>query len=164
MSEMCIEIDSFGFLEVLADKFFGVQMVCFLINFLIGMEIMLEFLICVLGIVKCFVVFVNKCLDNLELELVDVIVQVVLEVVEGKLNDYFLFLVWQIGFGIQLNMNINEVVFNCVIQILGGEVGFKDLVYLNDYVNCLQSFNDIFLIVMYIVVVEEIFYVLILVL
>lgn len=88
--------------------------------------------------------------------------KVVDEVVEGKLNDYFFFVVWQIGLGIQINMNVNEVISNRVIEMLGGEFGSKIFVYFNDYVNKSQSLNDIFFIVMYIVVVIEVYEVLLL--
>lgn len=153
MIDICIEIDSFGLFEVLFDKFWGVQMQCLIMNFLIGWECQLVLVICVFGIIKQVVVQVNMVIGNLDVMLGNVMVQVVSEVVVGKFDDNFLLVVWQIGFGMQLNMNVNEVILNCVIQILGGEMGLKKFVYFNDYVNMGQLLNDIFLIVMYVVIV-----------
>lgn len=93
-------------------------------------------MICVFGIFKKFVVLVNKELGELLGDVVDFIVQVVDEVIVGKFDDEFLLVVFQIGLGIQFNMNINEVISNCVIELVGGECGLKKFVYFNDYVNC----------------------------
>lgn len=60
------------------------------------------------------------------------------------------------GLGIQSYMNINEVLVNCVSEIFKGKCGEKKFVYLNDYVNCGQFFNDVFFMVMYIVIVEQV--------
>ena len=115
MSEMRTETDSFGPLEVPADKLFGAQTARSLINFPIGTETMPEPLIRALGIVKRSAALANKRLDNLEPELADAIAQAALEVAEGKLNDHFPLSVWQTGSGTQSNMNTNEVVSNRAI-------------------------------------------------
>ncbi|KAA5793883.1 class II fumarate hydratase, partial [Klebsiella pneumoniae] len=66
------------------------------------------------------------------------------EVAEGKLNDHFPLVVWQTGSGTQTNMNVNEVISNRAIEMLGGELGSKKPVHPNDHVNKSQSSNDTF--------------------
>ena len=66
------------------------------------------------------------------------------EVIRGKLNDHFPLKVWQTGSGTQTNMNVNEVIANRAIQILGGKLGSKKPVHPNDHVNKSQSTNDVF--------------------
>ena len=66
------------------------------------------------------------------------------EVIAGKLNDHFPLSVWQTGSGTQSNMNVNEVISNRAIQILGGTMGSKKPVHPNDHVNKSQSSNDTF--------------------
>jgi fumarate hydratase class II len=156
MSEMRTETDSFGPLEVPADKLFGAQTARSLINFPIGTETMPVPLIRALGIVKRSAALTNKRLDNIESELADAIATAATEVAEGKLNDHFPLSVWQTGSGTQSNMNTNEVVSNRAIQILGGEVGSKNPVHPNDHVNRSQSSNDTFPTAMHIAAAEEI--------
>jgi fumarate hydratase class II len=156
MSEMRTETDSFGPLQVPADKLFGAQTARSLINFPIGTETMPVPLIRALGIVKRSAALANKNLDNIETVLADAIVRAATEVAEGKLNDHFPLSVWQTGSGTQSNMNTNEVVSNRAIQILGGVVGSKDPVHPNDHVNRSQSSNDTFPTAMHIAAAEEI--------
>jgi len=156
MRETRTETDSFGPLEVPADKLWGAQTARSLINFPIGTETMPKPLIRALGIVKYSAARANQRLDNLEPELADAIAQAALEVAEGKLDDNFPLSVWQTGSGTQSNMNTNEVVSNRAIQILGGEVGSKDPVHPNDHVNRSQSSNDTFPTAMHIAAAEQI--------
>jgi len=156
MSEMRTETDSFGPLQVPADKLFGAQTARSLINFPIGTETMPVPLIRALGIVKRSAALTNKRMDNIEPELGDAIAKAATEVAEGKLNDHFPLSVWQTGSGTQSNMNTNEVVSNRAIQILGGEVGSKDPVHPNDHCNRSQSSNDTFPTAMHIAAAEEI--------
>jgi fumarate hydratase class II len=156
MSEMRTETDSFGPLQVPADKLFGAQTARSLINFPIGTETMPVPLIRALGIVKRSAALANQKLDNIEPELAQAIVTAATEVAEGKLNDHFPLSVWQTGSGTQSNMNTNEVVSNRAIQILGGVVGSKDPVHPNDHVNRSQSSNDTFPTAMHIAAAEEI--------
>ena len=156
MSEMRTETDSFGPLQVPADKLFGAQTARSLINFPIGTETMPVPLIRALGIVKRSAALTNKQMDNLEPQLADAIVTAATEVAEGKLTDHFPLSIWQTGSGTQSNMNTNEVVSNRAIQILGGEVGSKDPVHPNDHVNRSQSSNDTFPTAMHIAAAEEI--------
>ncbi len=156
MSEMRTETDSFGPLEVPAEKLFGAQTARSLINFPIGTETMPVPLIRALGIVKRSAALANKRLDNLEAELADKIAAAATEVAEGKLNDHFPLSVWQTGSGTQSNMNTNEVVSNRAIEMLGGTIGSKDPVHPNDHVNRSQSSNDTFPTAMHIAAAEEI--------
>ena len=156
MSEMRTETDSFGPLEVPADKLFGAQTARSLINFPIGTETMPKPLIRALGIVKRSAALANKRLDNMEAEYADAIAAAALEVAEGKLDDHFPLSVWQTGSGTQSNMNTNEVVSNRAIQMLGGTVGSKDPIHPNDHVNRSQSSNDTFPTAMHIAAAEEI--------
>jgi len=123
MSETRTETDSFGPLEVPADKLYGAQSARSLINFPIGEETMPAPMIRALGIIKRSAARVNKSLGNLEPEIADAIEQAAGEVAEGKWNAHFPLSVWQTGSGTQSNMNTNEVVSNRAIQILGGVVG-----------------------------------------
>jgi len=156
MSEMRTETDSFGPLEVPAEKLFGAQTARSLINFPIGTETMPVALIRALGIVKRSAALANKRLDNLEPDLADAIVTAATEVAEGEWNDHFPLSVWQTGSGTQSNMNTNEVVSNRAIQILGGTVGSKDPVHPNDHVNRSQSSNDTFPTAMHIAAAEQV--------
>ena len=84
-----------------------------------------------------------------------VIVQVADEMIAGKLDDEFPLFVWQTGSGTQTNMNVNEVISNRAIQLLGGELGSKQPVDPNDDVNMGQSSNDTFPTAMHIAAVTE---------
>ncbi|MCI4643409.1 MAG: class II fumarate hydratase [Hyphomonadaceae bacterium] len=152
---MRTESDSFGELQVPADKYFGAQTARSLINFPIGEETMPAPLVRALGVVKRSAAMANKALDNIEPELADAIVTAASEVAEGKLNDHFPLSVWQTGSGTQSNMNSNEVISNRAIEILGGEIGSKSPVHPNDHVNRSQSSNDTFPTAMHIAAAEE---------
>ena len=74
----------------------------------------------------------------------DAICQACDEIIDGKFNDHFPLSIWQTGSGTQTNMNLNEVIANRAIQILGGQIGDKTLIHPNDHVNKSQSSNDTF--------------------
>ena len=156
MTDTRTESDSFGPLEVPADKYFGAQSARSLINFPIGDETMPAPLVRALGVVKRSAALANIALDNIERPIGEAIAQAAGEVAEGKLNDHFPLSVWQTGSGTQSNMNSNEVVANRAIEILGGEIGSKDPVHPNDHVNRSQSSNDTFPTAMHIAAAEEI--------
>lgn len=156
MKEMRTESDSFGPLEVPAEKLYGAQTARSLINFPIGIETLPTPLIRSLGIVKRCAAIANLRLDVIEPELSEAIAQAAQEVAEGKLDGHFPLSVWQTGSGTQSNMNANEVVSNRAIQILGGVVGSKDPIHPNDHVNRSQSSNDTFPTAMHIAAAEEI--------
>ena len=150
------ETDSFGPLDVPADKYWGAQTQRSLGNFKIGTETMPLPLVRALGIVKMSAAAANMKLDNLEKDIGDAIMKAAAEVAEGKLNDHFPLVVWQTGSGTQSNMNSNEVVSNRAIEIMGGTMGSKEPVHPNDHCNRSQSSNDTFPTAMHIAAAEEI--------
>ena len=154
MTDMRTETDSFGPLDVPADKLWGAQTARSLINFRIGGQTQPLPLVRALGVVKHCAAKANMALDNLEPRLGDAIAAAALEVADGKLNDHFPLVVWQTGSGTQSNMNANEVIANRAIEILGGVVGSKDPVHPNDHVNRSQSSNDVFPTAMHIATAE----------
>ncbi|MGB0342867.1 MAG: class II fumarate hydratase [Parvibaculales bacterium] len=149
------ETDSFGPLEVAADRYWGAQTQRSLGNFKIGTETMPEPLVRGLGIVKMAAAKANMQLGNLEAEIGNAIVSAATEVAEGKLNDHFPLVVWQTGSGTQSNMNANEVISNRAIELLGGTMGSKQPVHPNDHCNRSQSSNDTFPTAMHIGAAEE---------
>jgi fumarate hydratase class II len=156
VSEFRTETDSFGPLEVPADRYWGAQTQRSLGNFKIGTERMPLPLVRALGIVKRSAAIANADLGVLDKKLADAIAQAAQEVLEGRFNDHFPLVVWQTGSGTQSNMNANEVISNRAIEILGGTLGSKDPVHPNDHVNRSQSSNDTFPTAMHIAAVEEV--------
>ena len=156
MSDTRTETDSFGPLEVPADRYWGAQTQRSLGNFKIGDERQPKPLIRALGVVKYCAAKANMSLDNLETELGEAITQAASDVLEGKLDDHFPLVVWQTGSGTQSNMNANEVIANRAIEILGGEMGSKSPVHPNDHCNRSQSSNDTFPTAMHIAAAEEV--------
>jgi fumarate hydratase class II len=150
------EGDSFGALEVPADKYWGAQTQRSLINFPIGSETMPAPVVRALGSVKLAAAKTNLGLENIEEEIAGAIIEAAGEVVAGKLDDHFPLVVWQTGSGTQSNMNANEVIANRAIEILGGELGSKSPVHPNDHVNRSQSSNDTFPTAMHIAAAKEI--------
>ena len=161
MADTRTETDSFGPLEVAADKYWGAQTQRSLGNFKIGTETMPLPLVRALGIVKMSAAKANMKLDNLEKQIGDAIVSAAGEVAEGKLNDHFPLVVWQTGSGTQSNMNSNEVISNRAIEMLGGTMGSKEPVHPNDHCNRSQSSNDTFPTAMHIAAAEEIVHMLV---
>ena len=155
MTQSRTETDSFGPLEVPADKYWGAQTQRSLGNFKIGGETMPEPMIRALGIVKMAAAKANMSHDNLESDIGQAIVSAATEVANGKLNNHFPLVVWQTGSGTQSNMNANEVISNRAIEILGGEMGSKSPVHPNDHCNRSQSSNDTFPTAMHIAAAEE---------
>ena len=156
MSNVRVETDSFGPLEVPANKYYGAQTARSLINFPIGEETMPAPIVRALGIIKLSAARANLALDNMEPKIGSAIISAAEEVAEGKLNDHFPLSVWQTGSGTQSNMNANEVISNRAIEILGGELGSKTPVHPNDHCNRSQSSNDTFPTAMHIATAEEI--------
>ncbi len=138
------ETDSFGPLEVPADKYWGAQTQRSIMNFPIGWEKQPVAIVRALGVIKKACAQANKELGNLDPKLADAIIQAAGEVIEGKFDDNFPLVVWQTGSGTQSNMNSNEVIANRAIEILGGQIGSKDPVHPNDHCNMGQSSNDTF--------------------
>jgi fumarate hydratase, class II len=150
------ESDSFGPIEVPAERYWGAQTQRSLQNFRIGGERMPVPLVRALALVKQAAALVNKDLGELEPRLADVIARAAAEVVEGKYDDEFPLVVWQTGSGTQSNMNANEVIAALANEMLGGKRGGKSPVHPNDHVNRAQSSNDSFPTAMHIGAAREI--------
>ena len=144
MTRMRTEQDSFGELDVPADRYWGAQTQRSIMNFPIGWERQPVTVVRALGVIKKACAMANRELGKLDGELADAIIQAAGEVAEGKLDDHFPLVVWQTGSGTQSNMNANEVIANRAIEILGGELGSKTPVHPNDHCNMGQSSNDTF--------------------
>ena len=138
------ETDSFGSLNVPADKYWGAQTQRSLINFPIGWEKQPISIVKALGAIKQACAQANSSLGNLPADTGQAIQTAAGEVFAGKLDDHFPLVVWQTGSGTQSNMNANEVIANRAIEILGGVIGSKIPVHPNDHVNMGQSSNDTF--------------------
>ena len=151
-----IETDSLGEMEVPSDRYWGAQTQRSLQNFKIGGERMPQPLIAAYGTVKKAAARVNESHGRLKGDLSKAIQQAADEVIAGKLEDHFPLVVWQTGSGTQTNMNVNEVVSNRAIEIMGGEIGSKKPVHPNDHVNMSQSSNASFPTAMHIAVAVEI--------
>ena len=139
-----IEKDSMGDLEVPSDRYYGAQTQRSLQNFKIGGEKFQRELIKSYGILKKAAALTNHSAGKIHSNISDAIIESADEVIEGKLDDHFPLVVWQTGSGTQSNMNLNEVIANRAIEILGGEIGSKEPVHPNDHVNMCQSTNDTF--------------------
>jgi fumarate hydratase class II len=138
------ETDSFGPLEVPADKYWGAQTQRSIMNFPIGNERQPVSIIRALGVIKKACANVNVAQGDLDSKLGQAIAAAAQEVIDGKFDDNFPLVVWQTGSGTQSNMNANEVISNRAIEMLGGTLGTKKPVHPNDHVNMGQSSNDTF--------------------
>src|ERR1700731_532622 len=139
-----VETDSFGPIEVPADRYWGAQTERSLRNFRIGTERMPIPLIRALALLKLAAAGVNHGLGWLDARRTRAIVRAAREVIDGKLDDHFPLVVWQTGSGTQTTMNLNEVIANRANELLGGKLGAKQPVHPNDHVNMSQSSNDSF--------------------
>jgi len=149
------EFDSFGKIKVPSDKYWGAQTQRSIKNFKIGkINVPLQ-LIHAIGVVKKSAAIVNSKFKDLNPKLSKAIQKAADEVISGKLDDHFPLKVWQTGSGTQTNMNVNEVIANRAIEILGGKLGSKKPVHPNDHVNMAQSTNDTFPTAMHIAVAIE---------
>src|SRR4030088_223888 len=138
------ETDSFGPIEVAADRYWGAQTERSRQNFRIGHDRMPMAIVHALGIVKLAAAETNRELGLLDQRRARAIARAAREVIDGKLDDHFPLVVWQTGSGTQTNMNLNEVIANRANELLGGELGAKKPVHPNDHVNMSQSSNDSF--------------------
>tara|TARA_R110000824_G_scaffold390760_15_gene587942 strand:- start:43932 stop:45323 length:1392 start_codon:yes stop_codon:yes gene_type:complete len=156
MTKTRTETDTFGPIEVAADKYWGAQAQRSLGNFKIGWEKQPAPVVRALGIVKRAAAETNMALGRLDKTIGDAIVKAAQEVIEGKLDEHFPLVVWQTGSGTQSNMNANEVISNRAIEMLGGEMGSKKPVHPNDHCNMSQSSNDTYPTAMHVACAEEI--------
>src|ERR1700722_10671796 len=138
------ETDSFGPIEVPADRYWGAQTERSRQNFRIGQDRMPIEIVRALGIVKLAAAQTNRELGLLDQRRARAIIRAAQEVIDGKLDDHFPLVVWQTGSGTQTNMNLNEVIANRANELLGGKLGAKAPVHPNDHVNMSQSSNDSF--------------------
>jgi fumarate hydratase class II len=144
MSQMREEKDSLGAVAVPADCYWGAQTQRSLENFPIGRERMPIEIVRAMAVIKKAAARVNASLGKLDERRATAIMQAAGEVIDGQLDDHFPLVPWQTGSGTQTNMNVNEVIANRAIEMLGGTLGSKDPVHPNDHVNMSQSSNDTF--------------------
>ncbi len=156
MSHVRTETDTFGPIDVAADRYWGAQAQRSLGNFRIGWERQPLPIVRALGIVKRAAAETNRELGRLDPALADAIVAAADEVMAGQLDDHFPLVVWQTGSGTQSNMNANEVIANRAIEMLGGEMGSKRPVHPNDHVNMSQSSNDTYPTAMHVACAEQV--------
>ena len=138
-----IERDSMGELQVPSDRYYGAQTMRAVLNFPISDLRFPTSFIRALGLIKLTAVQTNQELGLIEESLANAISKAALEVVNGDLSDHFVVDIFQTGSGTSTNMNINEVISNRAIEILGGVLGSRDPVHPNDHVNIGQSSNDV---------------------
>ncbi len=150
------ESDTFGPIEVPADRYWGAQTQRSIQNFRIGEGRMPVALTRALGIVKQAAALVNKDLGELDGTLADAIAAAAADVAAGKYDGEFPLVVWQTGSGTQSNMNANEVIASVANEALGGQRGGKSPIHPNDHVNRGQSSNDTFPTAMHIAAAGEI--------
>lgn len=144
MTKTRTETDSFGPLEVPADKYWGAQTQRSIQNFRIGWEKQPVAIVRALGVVKKACALVNVDQGDIDPKIGEAIAAAAEEVISGKFDDNFPLVVWQTGSGTQSNMNANEVISNRAIEMLGGDIGSKKPVHPNDHCNMGQSSNDTF--------------------
>jgi fumarate hydratase class II len=150
------ETDSMGGIDVPADRYWGAQTQRSLVHFSIGNDRMPHAVYHAYGYVKKAAAIINGQAGRLPRWKANLIARVADEVIAGDLDESFPLYVWQTGSGTQSNMNVNEVISNRAIQLLGGELASKTPVHPNDHVNMGQSSNDTFPTAMHIATVEEV--------
>jgi fumarate hydratase, class II len=149
------ESDSMGEIDVPADHYWGAQTQRSLVHFSIANDRMPVAVYHAYGFVKKAAALANGATGDLPRWKADLIARVCDEVIAGKLDAEFPLYVWQTGSGTQSNMNVNEVISNRAIQLVGGTLGSKQPVHPNDDVNMAQSSNDTFPTAMHIATVRE---------
>ena len=149
------EFDSIGPINVPADKYWGASTQRSKKYFDIGEIRVRPELIKSIAIIKKSAAIVHKKSRQINPKIANAIIKASNEIIAGKLMDNFPLKVWQTGSGTQTNMNVNEVISNRSIQILGGKMGTKKPVHPNDHVNKSQSTNDVFPSAMHIAIAAE---------
>ena len=149
------EFDSIGIIKVPVDKYWGASTERSRKYFDIGDFLIRPVLIKSIAIIKKSAAIVHLKNSDLENKIARAIIKASDEIISGKLNDNFPLKVWQTGSGTQTNMNVNEVISNRAIEILGGKKGTKKPIHPNDHVNKSQSTNDVFPTAMHIAVALE---------
>ena len=149
------EFDSIGYIDVPSDKYWGASTQRSDKYFDIGEILVKKILIKSIAIIKKSAAIVHKKNKQLEAKIANSIIKASNEVIKGKFDGNFPLKVWQTGSGTQTNMNVNEVIANRAIEILGGKKGSKKPVHPNDHVNKSQSTNDVFPTAMHIAIALE---------
>jgi fumarate hydratase, class II len=149
------ESDSMGVIDVPADRYWGAQTQRSLLHFGgIGGDPMPLAVYHAFGHVKKAAALANGAAGRMPAWMASLIAQVCDEVIDGELDEHFPLRVWQTGSGTQTNMNVNEVIANRCIQLVGGVIGSKSPVHPNDHVNMGQSSNDTFPTAMHVAAVQ----------
>ena len=149
------EFDSIGKISVPDDKYWGASTQRSKKYFDIGEFLVRPILIKSIAIIKKAAAIVHGREKQILPNISKAIIKASNEVISGKLNEHFPLKVWQTGSGTQTNMNVNEVIANRAIEILGGKKGTKKPVHPNDHVNKSQSTNDVFPTAMHIAIAIE---------
>ena len=149
------EFDSIGSINVPNDKYWGASTQRSKKYFDIGEFLVRPILIKSIAIIKKAAAIVHLKDKQISTDVSKAIVKASNEIIAGKLNEHFPLKVWQTGSGTQTNMNVNEVIANRAIEILGGKKGTKKPVHPNDHVNKSQSTNDVFPTAMHIAIAIE---------
>tara|TARA_B100000989_G_scaffold298175_1_gene286428 strand:+ start:782 stop:2170 length:1389 start_codon:yes stop_codon:yes gene_type:complete len=149
------EFDSIGKISVPNDKYWGASTQRSKKYFDIGDVYVKKILIKSIAIIKKAAAIIHKKERQIEKNISNSIIKASTEVIQGKLDENFPLKVWQTGSGTQTNMNVNEVIANRAIELLGGKKGSKIPVHPNDHVNKSQSTNDVFPTAMHIAIVLE---------
>ena len=149
------EFDSIGTIKVPSDKYWGASTQRSKKYFDIGEFLVRPILIRSIAIIKKAAAIVNSKNNDLDTKLSKYIIRAAEEVAKGKLDSHFPLKVWQTGSGTQTNMNVNEVISNRAIEMMGGKLGEKKPVHPNDHVNKSQSTNDVLPTAMHIAIAIE---------
>lgn len=149
------ERDSFGAIEVDADRYWGAQTQRSLQNFDIGGERMPIEIIHALALVKKTAAEINREAGKLDSPRAAAIISAAQEIIDGRFDEHFPLVVWQTGSGTQTNMNVNEVIANRANELMGAQLGSNAPVHPNDHVNLGQSSNDCFPTAMHLAIVRQ---------
>ena len=139
-----IEFDSIGKIKVPGDKYWGASTERSNKYFNIGDFLVRPLIIHSIAVIKKAAAIVNSKNRDLDKRISKFIIKASDEIIKGKLDSHFPLKVWQTGSGTQTNMNVNEVIANRAIEMMGGKMGTKKPVHPNDHVNKSQSTNDVF--------------------
>ena len=149
------EVDSMGTINVDDEKYWGASTERSKKYFDIGKILVNKTLINAIAMIKICAAKVHKKERQIDGKICNAVIAAGKEIISGKLDGNFPLKVWQTGSGTQTNMNVNEVIANRAIQILGGKKGSKKPVHPNDHVNKSQSTNDVFPTAMHIAIAIE---------
>ncbi len=139
-----VEFDSIGKIKVPGDKYWGASTERSNKYFNIGDFLVRPLIIHSIAVIKKAAAIVNSKNKDLDKRVSKFIIKASDEIIKGKLDSHFPLKVWQTGSGTQTNMNVNEVIANRAIEMMGGKIGSKKPVHPNDHVNKSQSTNDVF--------------------